>query len=96
MAEIDRHRLARDVAEFLKLRGYSYREACFVWPALNVAMLSRACSGQVLSAGNLLALCRAFALNPFDYLAAEKAPSNPAVTEIGSRETRSRDHGGRG
>lgn len=95
MAEIDRDRLAADVSAALKRRGYSYREAVFVWPELNVAMLSRACTGQVLSAGNLLALCRALDLDPFAYLAARKAVLNPTVTAIGSRETRDGRRGGR-
>lgn len=95
MADIDRQRLSADVTAFLDARGYSYRDAVFVWPALNPAMLSRAASGQVLSAGNLLALCQAFGLDPFVYVTTgQKAAPNPAVTAIDTRETLACRHGG--
>lgn len=73
MAEIDRETFAAAVTDALAARGLSYREAVIAFPALNVAMLSRASSCQVLSAGNMLAVCRAFDLDPFDFLAV-KAP----------------------
>jgi hypothetical protein len=86
MAEIDRALFAVDVRHALEKRDLSYRHAVLAWPVLNVAMLSRACSEQVLSAGNFLALCQVFELDPFRYLAVPEIKRNQTVSAIVSRE----------
>lgn len=68
MAEIDRDAFAAAVHEALGSRGLSYRAAVAEWPQLNIAMLSRACSCQTISAANMLAVCKALRLDPFEFL----------------------------
>lgn len=67
----DRDRFARMIR--LKLDGLSMRQVVAAFPALNVAMLSRAKNGENLTIGSFLALCKAFRLRPLDfYLAGVK------------------------
>jgi hypothetical protein len=95
MAEIDTDTFADEVAARLTaLQVHSYRRAVENWPALNVAMLSRACSGQPVSAANMLLLCRYLGLDPFVYLIEAKRRRvtmktilNQAVTAPVTRET---------
>lgn len=68
MAEIDTSEFANAVASFLERREMSYRQAVARWPDLNVAMLSRVCNEQPVSAANMLAICRYLGLDPFAYL----------------------------
>ncbi|MBB2973967.1 hypothetical protein [Mesorhizobium sp. RMAD-H1] len=95
MAEIAHNRFAGAVAERLAaLQVCSFRHAIEKWPHLNTAMLSRACNGRTLSAGNYLLLCRYLGLDPFEFLIEEKRPRitmksilNQAVTASVTRET---------
>ncbi|EKF17084.1 hypothetical protein [Nitratireductor pacificus] len=68
MAEIDRDAFACAVQAALGRRGLSYRAAVAAWPMLNIPMLSRACSCQIVSAANMLAVCKALELDPFAFL----------------------------
>lgn len=86
--DIDRALLAADVTAWLKARGLSTRNASAACEGLNPAMLSRACTGKVLSAESLLALCRAIDVNPMRYLVMAPLLKNQTVTAIGKRETR--------
>jgi hypothetical protein len=86
--EINRDRLALDVLEWMKGLGLSTRSASTAYPGLNPAMISRACTGQVLSAASLLALCRAMEKDPMSYLVCPaRTVENQVVTAIGKRET---------
>lgn len=85
--EIDRALLAADVTAWLAARGLSTRAASAVFPGLNPAMLSRATTGQVLSAASLLTLCRAMESDPMRYLTFAPLLKNQTVTAIGERET---------
>lgn len=68
MADIDRFAFGRAVEHALIDRGLSYREAVILWPDLNVATISRAVNGFVLSAANMLLLCQCLELDPIDFL----------------------------
>lgn len=94
MAEIDRAAFGHAVLDMLDQHGLSYRDAVARWPHLNTAMLSRACSGQVISAANMLAVCKALGLDPMAFLIEGKRPRRTmksivkqAVTAAASRET---------
>ncbi|HEX5935342.1 MAG TPA: hypothetical protein VFY63_14360 [Pseudorhizobium sp.] len=87
MPDIDRDKLAADTACWLEANGYSTRSAAAAHPGLNPAMISRACTAQVLSAASLLALCRAMGAEPMGYLVLVDRVRNQAVTAIGKRET---------
>ena len=92
MAEIDRAAFGIAVSIALKGRGLSYRQAVTDHPALDKAMLSRACHGERLSAGNYLLLCRILALDPFAFLVERprltlKDIAKQAVTQSDKRET---------
>lgn len=66
--DIDRVLLAADVTAWLERIRMSTRNASSFFEGLNPAMLSRACTGKVLSAENLLALCQAMDSDPMRYL----------------------------
>ncbi len=85
---IDRALLAADVAAWLGRIKMSTRNASSFFEGLNPAMLSRACTGQVLSAESLLALCRAMDGDPMRYLVMVPLLKNQTVTAIAQRETR--------
>lgn len=85
--DIDRALLASDVAAWLAARGLSTRSAAAAFEGINPAMLSRACTGQVLSSASLLALCRAMQSDPMRYLVFTPLLRNQAVTANGKRET---------
>lgn len=86
--EIDRSLLAADVTAWLVAHGLSTRNASLVFEGINPAMLSRACTGKVLSAESLLALCKAMGGNPMRYLVMVPLLKNQTVTAFGKRETR--------
>jgi hypothetical protein len=89
--DIDRARLSRDTRQWIADNRLSTRRATDIYPGLNPAMISRACSEAVLSAASLLTLCAAMRKDPMDYLAMRDSPSkNQAVTANVSRETRER------
>jgi len=82
-----------------KLDGISLRQAVAAFPALNVAMLSRAAKGQNLTPGTFLTICKAFRLKPFSFLddgvkreapPTRKAILKQAVTRLAARETQER------
>ena len=103
IADIDRARLAGDVAAWLAAENLSYRQAARHFDGLNPAMINRALTGRVLSAASLLALCRAVGIDPRRYLVLvdplerhQQDQQNQAVTGIASRETGlAQDGGGR-
>ncbi|MBP2560830.1 hypothetical protein J2857_003599 [Neorhizobium galegae] len=86
--DIDRARLSVDTLQWLKDNNLSTRSASASFPGLNPAMVSRACTEQVLSAASLLTLCRVMQRDPLRYLIfTERRKQNQAVTAIGKRET---------
>ena len=86
--EIDRDRLAMDTRAWLEASGLSTRNASMRHAGLNPAMISRACSCQVLSAASHLALCTAMGVDPSDYLVFhDRGQRNQAVTASAQRET---------
>jgi hypothetical protein len=85
---IDRERLAEDVTAWLRGHGLSTRNASSTFRGLNPAMLSRACTGKILSAESLLALCAAMEVDAARYLVWVPLLKNQTVTAIGKRETR--------
>lgn len=98
MAEINTEAFADAVVDKLEQRELSYRAAVDKWPELNVAMLSRACSQQNVSAGNLLIICRYLGLDPFVFLVTRKRRRvtmksivKQSVTVSVSREKRGRN-----
>ncbi|MDZ5697825.1 hypothetical protein [Chelativorans sp. M5D2P16] len=99
MVDIDHAAFARAVRAKLKRRGLSFDRAVDRWPALDKAMLSRACTEKRLSAGNFLLLCEALKLDPYRFLMREKGKrlrmrdiakrlSSQSVTQVDKRETR--------
>lgn len=74
MADIDRFALARAVERCLIDKGLSYREACLMWPDLNIATISRAINGFVLSAANMLLLCQCLDIDPLLFLRPSARP----------------------
>lgn len=86
--DIDRTQLAADVTAWLRAHGLSTRSASSVFDGLNPAMLSRACTGKVLSAESLLALCMAMGGDPMRYLVMVPLLKNQTVTAFEKRETR--------
>jgi hypothetical protein len=95
MAEIERKKFAAALTDRLRELGYSYGKAVEMWPALNRAMLSRACNGMELSAANYLLVCEMAGLDPYRFLAREKQVRhtlksilNQPVTAGVSREAR--------
>ncbi|WP_411033823.1 hypothetical protein [Shinella sp. BYT-45] len=86
--DIDRALLATDVGAWLAENRLSTRTASAAAEGINPAMISRACTGQVLSAQSLLALCRAIGRDPMRYLVMVPLLRNQAVTATGTRETR--------
>lgn len=86
--DIDRQKLADDVGRWLARNGHSTRAAALAFPGLNPAMISRASTGQVLSAASLLALCQAMKRPAARYLIMVPIVRNQTVTAIGKRETR--------
>lgn len=101
MADLDWNRFADAVDQRLEELDLSFAGAVWRWPALNKAMLSRACNGQTLSAGNLLLLCRLLELDPFAFVIdgkrrrprghekpTMKTIAERAVTAPAARETR--------
>lgn len=86
--EIDRERLAHDVGDWLRRRKLTTRSAAASFAGLNPAMISRASTGQVLSAASLLALCKAMKRRPERYLVMVPLVRNQHVTAIAQRETR--------
>lgn len=98
MAEIDWGGFARHVEIALGVSGLSYDAAVAKWPTLNKGLLSRACNGKPLSAGNFQHLCDVLALNPMNYLIVEKRKRvtmktivKQSVTVGVPRETSDRD-----
>jgi hypothetical protein len=99
MADIDRQKLGEDVATRAIAGGRSYRAICDDNPGLTIATITRAASAGRLSPGNLLAICRAFGLDPWAYYQPLKASPlrrltmktivKQAVTRKVSRETHS-------
>ncbi|MBN9056080.1 MAG: hypothetical protein J0H80_20440 [Rhizobiales bacterium] len=85
--DIDRVRLAADVTAWLRASGLSTRSASSSFAGINPAMLSRACTGKVLSAESLLALCRTMEMDPMRYLVMVPLLKNQTVTAIDQRET---------
>lgn len=85
--DIDRGRLSEDVTAWLVSHKLSTRNASAVFRGLNPAMLSRACTGKVLSAESLLALCAAMEIDPTRYLTWVPLLKNQTVTANGKRET---------
>lgn len=85
--DFDRARFALDVSAWLKRNGLSYREATGMHPALNTAMLSRACSETALTIPSFLVICSVAGLEPAQYLVLPDQ-QNQTVTVIGKRETR--------
>jgi hypothetical protein len=98
----DRARFAASVRR--RLDGISVRRAVEAFPALNIAMISRAKNGDNLTIGSFLTLCKALRLRPLDFYVAgvkrrrvtRKTILDQAVTARVPRETRSetRSHGG--
>lgn len=95
MAELDWNRFADAAEQRLEQLDLSFAGAVARWPALNKAMLSRACNGQTLSAANLLLLCRVLELDPFAFVIDDKrlrltmkTIAERAVTAPAARETR--------
>lgn len=95
MAEIERKLFAAALTARLRELGYSYGKAVEMWPALNRAMLSRACNGMELSAANYLLVCEMAGLDPYRFLKREKQTRhtlksilNQTVTAGVSREAR--------
>lgn len=87
--DIDRDRLAEDTRAWLARTGLSTRNASAEFPGLNPAMISRACSCQVLSAASHLALCGAMGVSPTEYLRfVDRHQQIQAVTPFEKRETR--------
>lgn len=86
--DIDRAQLAADVTAWLVAHGLSTRNASLVFDGINPAMLSRACTGKVLSAESLLALCKAMGGDPMRYLIMVPLLKDQTVTAIAQRETR--------
>lgn len=87
--DIDRARLSRDVRQWLSDMKLTTRGAAFLYPGLNPAMVSRACSEQILSAPSLLLLCQVMKRDPFDYLILlDSVQRKQTVTAIVPRETR--------
>lgn len=72
MAEIERKQFAAALTDRLLALGYSYSKAVEMWPALNRAMLSRACNGMELSAANYLLVCEMAGLDPYRFLSRER------------------------
>lgn len=87
--DIDRDRLALETRAWLDRKGLSTRNASLEFPGLNPAMISRACSCQVLSAASHLALCAAMGVDPARYLRfTDRRQQNQTVTAFEKRETR--------
>lgn len=91
--QVDRALLAGHVRQWLSENGKSYRIAAGEFPILNPAMLSRACSEQVLSVESFLALCCVIGLQPMDYLRGN-GEAKQSVTAMGKRETSFADERG--
>lgn len=94
MAEIDHAKFAAALSDRLREIGYSLSRATEKWPQTNKAMLSRAASGKVISAGNLLLICHLAGLDPFAFLIMDKQPRmtmksilKQTVTAVDKRET---------
>jgi len=85
--DIDRALLAADVSAWMARNGLTTRSASAAFAGLNPAMVSRACTLQVLSAASLLTLCCAMQADPLRYLVNVSHQKNQAVTAIGARET---------
>lgn len=99
MAEIDWPKFAAAARVALKKRDVSYDGLVAVFPDLNKGLLSRACNGMPLSAGNFLRLCRVLWLKPDRFLIVVKRrrvtlkdilkhQQKQAVTVPVNRETR--------
>lgn len=87
--DIDRTRLSRDVRQWLADNKLTTRSASAVYAGLNPAMISRACSEQILSGASLLVVCQVMRRNPFDYLTfVDQRERKQTVTAIVPRETR--------
>ena len=100
MAELDWQRFGAAFSERLGELGYTLDRAVQKWPATDKAMLSRACRGVTLSAGNLLLLCEMAGLDPFAFLTREKhrrltlkRVAEQHVTAAVSRETPADERG---
>lgn len=94
MAEIDHAKFAAAISARLQEIGYSLSRAAEKWPQTNKAMLSRATSGKVISAGNLLLISHLAGLDPFAFLIMDKQPRvtmksilKQSVTAVDKRET---------
>lgn len=94
MAEIDFARFGDAFEHRLEQLGYSYTDAERKWPSTDRAMLSRACAGKTLSAGNYLLLCQMAGLDPYRFMQPMKRPRftrkailEQAVTRGVARET---------
>lgn len=72
MADIAFSAFGNAFSERLAEIGYSQSRAAHQWPDTDKAMLSRACRGDRISAGNLLLLCRLAGLDPFAFLTVGK------------------------
>lgn len=85
--DIDRALLAADVSAWMARNSLTTRSASAAFSGLNPAMVSRACTQQVLSAASLLTLCCAMRADPLRYLVNVPRLQNQPVTAIGARET---------
>jgi hypothetical protein len=85
--DIDRTRLADDTRRWLEDNRLSTRRAAEIYAGLNPAMISRACSENILSAASMLTLCAAMKRDPMRYLVFLDKRKQ-AVTASVPRETR--------
>lgn len=103
-AEIDWRNFAAAVRLRLDLYGLSYGGAVAKWPDLNKGLLSRACNGKVLSAGNYVLVCQLMQFEAGRFLTFDDKPrvtlraiteslQNQPVTAAVARET---EHNPRG
>jgi hypothetical protein len=68
MAAIDATKFASAVAAQLKARQLSFNQAQRKFEGITKGMLSRVSNGLVVSAPNMLVICKHLDLDPFDYL----------------------------
>lgn len=74
----DLARFGRDVTAGLD--GRSYRAFVAEFEHVTIKTLSRACNAQPLSPANLMALCAALRLDPFNYFSVEDHTVTPDVS----------------
>ena len=80
MPDFDREKFAYAVAAKLSGAGVSGpRPAARAFPGISPATWSRIGFGHPLSAANVLAVCRAVELDPFEFLVMDKAETRVAA-----------------